>query len=155
MNYDLPLLALALGAVGVTIFSLASADLLYAGVLCCILLALLVLRPGDGRHRWFCTLCIGEVVVVAVAGAGRWEALVVQLLVFGILLRTTVSLPTVREYAHFAVFGVAASVFVLYADVVFRTAPVPLQLGAGCLVLVGVSWLYEYMLNRRWTGDGA
>jgi hypothetical protein len=137
------------------VLSLASAELLYAGVLCCLLVVLLILRPGDGRHRWFGTLCIGELVVVAVAGAGRWEALVVQLLVLGMLLRMTVSPRTVREYAHFAVFGVSASAFVLYADQLFHTAPVLLQLGAGCMILVGVSGLYESLLNWRWTGDEA
>ncbi|MDD4251519.1 MAG: hypothetical protein PHT74_00070 [Methanoculleus horonobensis] len=155
MEHDLPMLVLALGIGVVALLSLASAELLYAGVLCCLLVVLLVLRPGDGRHRWFATLCVGELVVVAVAGAGRWEALVVQFLVLGMLLRMTVSPRTVREYAHLVVFSILASAFVLYADWLFHAAPVLLQLGAGCMILIGVSRLYEYLLNWRWTGDGA
>ena len=156
MEYDLHLLVLALGVGGVAALSLASTDLLlYAGTLCFLLVVSLVFLPGDRRHLWFSTLCLGELVVVAVASAGRWEALVVQLLVLGILLHLAGSSRTVREYVGFVTFGVLALVFVLYADLLFRTVPILLQLGVGCMILVGMAGLYESLLKWRWRREGA
>lgn len=156
MEYDLRLLVLALGVGGVAVLSLASTDLLlYAGTLCFLLVISLVLLPGDRRHLWFSTLCLGELVVVAVASAGRWEALVVQLLVLGILLHLAGSSRTVREYIGLVAFGVSALVFVLYADLLFRTVPILLQLGVGCMILVGMAGLYESLLKWRWRREGA
>ena len=156
MEYDLRLLVLALGVGGVAVLSLQSTDiLLYDGTLCFLLVISLDFLPGDRRHLWFSTLCLGELVVVAVASAGRWEALVVQLLVLGILLQLSGSSRTVHEYIGFVAFGVSALVFVLYADLLFRTVPVLLQLGVGCMILVGVAGLYESLLKWRWRREGA
>jgi hypothetical protein len=142
-------LLFVIAAAVATVLSLFSGELWYLRVIAAAVFVIAAFLPLEGNDKRILLLASGELLVIAVADASFFTALVVQCAVIGAVLFDGTDFSGTRDLAIFSVWCIAALLVAIILDRSNQVLLPFLAITAGVVAVTGILIGLQEMRERR------